>query len=139
MLALVQVILRRFFNIGLPWADQQLRLMVLWVGLLGGVLAAAESRHIRIDLLDHYFPSSLRIIARRIIDTIAGLAAFYLAYLSIGFILSEKRAGLVNDGILFGFPLPLWLTETVIPVSFALMGLFLLVSLREKPHSNNGA
>jgi TRAP-type C4-dicarboxylate transport system permease small subunit len=139
ILALVQVILRRFFDIGLPWADQQLRLMVLWIGLLGGVLAAAESRHIHIDLLDHYLSKPLKKIAGRVMNTVAGLGTLYLAYLSIGFILSEKQAGLVYEGILFGVSLPLWYTELVIPIGFALMGLFLLAPIRVKPPSTSRA
>ena len=127
ILALSQVILRWFFSMGIPWADQQLRMLVLWVGLLGGVLTSAQSRHIRIDLLDHYLKVKFRQISRHFIDTIAGLGALYLAYLSIAFVISEKESGLKYDSLLFGASIPYWVTELIIPVGFALIGLFFLI------------
>ena len=137
ILALAQVILRWFFSLGIPWADQQLRMLVLWVGLLGGVLASAQSRHIRIDLLEHYLNARYRRIIGHLINTIAGLGALCLAYLSIAFIISEKEAGLTYDSILFGASIPFWLTELIIPIGFALMGLFFLIPNSRELKVNN--
>ncbi len=133
VLALSQVILRWMFGIGIPWADQQLRQLVLWVGLLGGVMAAAEGRHIRIDLLEHYFDKRLRLIIGRLTGVLAGVGSLYLGYVSIGFIASEKGAELVFDNLLFGAPVPVWVVELIIPTCFCLMGLFFIFPVDAGP------
>ena len=51
LLAGAQIVLRNFFDSGFPWADEALRLMVLWVAMLGAVAAGRENRHIAIDAL----------------------------------------------------------------------------------------
>jgi len=37
LVAAAQILLRNFFDIGLSWGDQALRILVLWVGLMGAV------------------------------------------------------------------------------------------------------
>ncbi|MEW8298423.1 MAG: TRAP transporter small permease subunit, partial [Candidatus Thiodiazotropha sp.] len=53
LLAASQILLRNFFDSGLIWADPTLRIMVLWLALLGAIAATRENRHIRIDLFSH--------------------------------------------------------------------------------------
>jgi len=139
VLALVQVILRWFFSIGISWADQQLRQLVLWVGLLGGVMAAVENRHIRIDLLEHYFNKRIHLIIGRMVSIIAGIGSIYLGYISIGFIASEKGADLVFDNLLFGAPVPVWIVELIIPTCFWLIGLFFLIPIADMTRPAKGA
>jgi len=138
LLGLLQVVLRWIFSTGIVWADPQLRLLVLWVGLLGGVLAAAESRHIRIDIVEHYLDERLRRISKRVISTLAGVASLCLCYVSISFISSEKAAELMHNSLLFGSAVPAWVTELVIPFSFCLMGLFFLIEIPEKSSATVG-
>ena len=47
----LQIILRDFFNIGLTWGDPLLRTLVLWVGMLGAMIASRTENHISIDCL----------------------------------------------------------------------------------------
>ncbi|MDP8239169.1 MAG: TRAP transporter small permease [Candidatus Hatepunaea meridiana] len=129
LLALLQVVLRWTFSIGIPWADLQLRQLVLWIGLLGGAMAAAENRHIRIDLLEHYLDNRLRSIIRRVVTIIAGMGSICLCVISISFISSEKEAGVIVDGLLFGMSIPIWTTQIIIPIGFGLIGLFFLIRI----------
>ncbi len=51
LLASTQIFLRNLFDTGLVWIDPLLRVMVLWLGLLGAAVAAREHKHIQIDIL----------------------------------------------------------------------------------------
>ena len=46
-----QVVLRNFFDAGLYWGDSLVRVTVLWVALVGAMIASRDDSHIRIDLL----------------------------------------------------------------------------------------
>ena len=53
-LALYQIVLRNAFGGGIYWADPLLRVMVLWMALVGAMVATREGGHISIDVLNHY-------------------------------------------------------------------------------------
>ena len=55
VLATTQILLRNFFDLGFVWADPLLRVMVLWLGMIGATVATRDNRHIRIDLLSQFF------------------------------------------------------------------------------------
>jgi len=128
LLGASQLILRWSFGIGIPWADIQLRQMVLIIALMGGVLAAAENRHIRIDLLEHFIKGRIRRVIQRIVLCTAAVCVFFLAIISIFFINSERFAGIILRDFLFGLNIHQWYLELFIPICFSLMGLFFLAS-----------
>jgi TRAP-type C4-dicarboxylate transport system permease small subunit len=51
VLSALQILLRNVFGAGVLWIDPLLRYLTLWIGFLGAALAAAEGRHIQIDVL----------------------------------------------------------------------------------------
>ncbi|RMH22762.1 MAG: TRAP transporter small permease subunit, partial [Gammaproteobacteria bacterium] len=53
-LAITQIIMRELLHSGLPWIDPLLRIAVLWLGLLGALLATRLDRHIEINLISHW-------------------------------------------------------------------------------------
>jgi len=138
LLALSQLLLRWFFSSAIPWADPQLRQMVLWIGLLGGVLAAADGRHIRIDIAPHYLHGKAKFLIERMGLLIAALGSFYLALLSIRFLRSEQASGTIIKNVLFGFDLAQWVFETVIPFGYALMGFYFLISILTRDSKEQG-
>ena len=124
LLAFAQLLARWLFQGSIDWADQHLRQLVLWIGLLGGVLAAAESRHLHIDFLRHL----LKGLTLRLTDIATGVFAaglsLFLAYQSVVFLSVERQAGTAIEGVLFGFTIPHWCLEVIIPFGFGLMALF---------------
>ncbi len=125
LLASSQILLRNLWDSGITWGDPTLRVLVLWVTLLGAMAATREGNHIRIDLLSHYLPESLRAWSRRITDLFAALVTGLLAWHSGRFVRFEWEDG----GILFG-QVPAWVCEAIMPLGFAIMALrFLTGSL----------
>ena len=60
LLAGAQILLRNVGEGGFPWADEALRIMVLWLAMLGGLAASRDNRHIAIDALALILPPSMR-------------------------------------------------------------------------------
>lgn len=58
-LAVMQILLRNFFDIGLIWLESYLRMQVLWLAMLGAMVATREGGHIRIDLLARFIQGKL--------------------------------------------------------------------------------
>ncbi|RMG53918.1 MAG: TRAP transporter small permease [Gammaproteobacteria bacterium] len=113
-----QIVLRNLFDTGFLWLDPALKLGVLWLGLLGALVATREHRHIRIDLLGRLLPAGLRRLAHALVQlftaAVAGLIAWHGALLvaddfSQG---SEAFSGM-----------PAWLAEAAIPLGFGLIAL----------------
>ncbi|MBT7615718.1 MAG: TRAP transporter small permease subunit [Calditrichaeota bacterium] len=129
ILAATQLLLRWFFSTGISWADIQLRQMVLLTGLLGGVLAASENRHIRIDLLDHFGNPRIKKILHLVMSILATGCTFFLGYISISFIISERESGTLLRNFFFGIGIPQWYIELAMPICFFLMGIFFLTSV----------
>ena len=50
--AVAQIFLRNFFDSGLYWGDAAVRVMVLWVAMVGAMLASRNDEHIRIDIAE---------------------------------------------------------------------------------------
>lgn len=125
LLATSQILLRNIWGIGIAWSDPLLRVLVLWIALLGAMAATRDNNHIRIDILSHYLPERLRQLSRRITDLFATVVSCLLAWHSARFVYLEWEVG----NILFG-SIPAWLCELIIPLGFGVMALrFLLASV----------
>jgi TRAP-type C4-dicarboxylate transport system permease small subunit len=130
LLAGTQILLRNLFDSGLYWADPVLRLLVLWLTMLGALLATRNNQHIRIDLLSRYLPLHWRRINDRIALLFSSAVCAILAWHSLRFVHAEYLDGTT----LFG-GMPLWLGQLILPLGFALMALRFAIlcvqSLRE--------
>ena len=49
-LAALQIVLRNFLGAGIVYADMLVRILVLWIGLVGAMVAARQNKHISIDV-----------------------------------------------------------------------------------------
>ena len=48
LIAVGQIVLRQVFSTGIIWADELVKIIVLWLAMFGAVAAARDNRHIRI-------------------------------------------------------------------------------------------
>jgi len=77
LLAGAQIFLRNFFDFSLFWGDEMLRLMVLWLTVVGGLAASRMNKHISIEVLDRFLPDKVQIVTKVIIDLFT-VISFYL-------------------------------------------------------------
>jgi len=117
-LASSQIFLRNFFDSGIIWADSALRVMVLWIGMIGAMFASRNKKHIRIDVLSHYLPVNLRNNIWRVTELLTAGVCGIVVFYSIEFIQYEYE-----DGQIAFANVPVWLCETIIPVAFSIMSL----------------
>jgi TRAP-type C4-dicarboxylate transport system permease small subunit len=116
LLAGSQILLRNVFDISILDVDQLLRLLVLWVALLGAVAASREGKHIRVDVISHWFPGRVRAGAQALTDMFTIAVCLVLAWQAVRFIRTE--AGVNAFGALPG-----WVAELILPVAFTLIAL----------------
>jgi TRAP-type C4-dicarboxylate transport system permease small subunit len=133
LIAFIQLIFRWLNFGGMDWADVHLRQLVLWLALMGGALAAARNRHIRIDIAEHWLNGNTKSIVQCAINLVAAGVSGYLAVLSSIFLIGERKAGLTIERLIFSFRAPIWIIESIIPIGFFLIALFFLGSAFIKP------
>lgn len=123
-MSFLQVVLRNFFDSGIPWIDVVLRNLVLWVGMLGGALATRGGRQISIDLFSRLPYPKFKTALAWISGLFTILICFYMAKASQEFLLSEKEF----NTMLYG-SIPIWYAQLALPWGFSIIGLEVLLNL----------
>jgi TRAP-type C4-dicarboxylate transport system permease small subunit len=116
ILAVGQIVMRVFFNAGFIWADELVKLFVLWIALVASIAASRSDRHLRIDLLSHFVADKYSRFPRIIVDAFAAFMCAVLAWHSWRFVQTTIEFG---DSVLVDFPA--WIAYALLPLSFALM------------------
>jgi TRAP-type C4-dicarboxylate transport system permease small subunit len=122
VLASTQILLRNLFDSGFVWIDPLLRVLVLWLGLIGATVATRNNRHIRIDLLTKLFSRSTNRLIQLVIAQVSAWTCLVIAWYGFQWIRMDYV-----DGITSFIGVPAWALEVVIPVTFALIGLRYLI------------
>jgi TRAP-type C4-dicarboxylate transport system permease small subunit len=126
LLASTQIILRNLFEFGLVWADPLLRIMVLWLGMIGATVASRDNRHIHIDLISHFFNKTSYLLIQTFVGQFTSWVCLLVAWNGAYWVRLDFADGLT--GIL---GIPAWAFEIIIPITFALIGIrYFLFSLR---------
>ncbi len=112
-----QIALRQFFDTGFIWADELLKLMVLWLAMIAAIAACRDNRHIRIDALSHLLPDTAIRVTRIIVDVFAAGVCFVVAWHAWRYLQLEIE---FEDTVLI--ETPAWLVHSVVPIAFALTG-----------------
>lgn len=116
LLAVGQIVLREVFNTGFVWADELVKLMVLWLAMVGSVAACRDNRHIRIDLLSHLLPGNAVSLARIVVDLFAACVALVIAWHAWRYLGLEIE---FEDTVLVDTPA--WIAHSIVPAAFALI------------------
>jgi TRAP-type C4-dicarboxylate transport system permease small subunit len=117
LLAAGQIVLRNFGGGGFDWADEALRILVLWVAMIGAVAASREQRHVSIDALSRYLPRGLRPWTAFLIDAFTGATCAALAWYSWLFAADSRAA----QDMVLSRQVPAWTVQMILPAGFALM------------------
>ena len=117
-LAGAQIVSRNLLDLSLVGADQLLRLLVLWVALLGAVAASRDGKHIRVDALARWLPPRGQATADAVADLFTTSVCGVLAWQAGRFVAAEQQSG----ALVFG-ALPAWVAQFILPLAFALVAL----------------
>ena len=116
--AVFQVISRNLFDAGFAVGDELVRMAVLWLTMVGSMVAAREKKHIRIDILERFLPMKTKQWVSRIVDFLTGSICLAIAYYSIDFIKWEMVDQTVGVG-----SIPAWILELIIPIAALVMAI----------------
>jgi len=114
--AVSQVVMREVFSTGIIWAGELVRILVLWLAIIGAVAAARDDRHIRIDLLSQFLSYRAFAATRVVVDLFAAavsavIAVYLWRYLQIEIELEFEVLG----------GLPAFPAHVIAPIGFALL------------------
>lgn len=121
--AVVQILLRNLMHSGLAWGDPLVRILVLWLGMVGAMIASRRREHIHIDVFTRRLPAHLQTWTHRLTDLFTAAVCLVVAWHALMLVRIEYA-----DGYPAFARVPAWLTEAVIPFGFAVMGLRYLFS-----------
>ena len=127
LLAVGQIVLREVFDTGIIWADQLVRLIVLWLAMMGAIAACREDRHIRIDALSHLFPDSVISGIRIVVDLFAAGVCAVIAWHAYRYLQLEIE---FEDTVLVD--LPAWIAHVIIPIGFAVFSYRFFISVLKR-------
>ena len=116
LVAVGQIIMREAFGTGFGWADELVRLMVLWLALVGSIAACRENRHIRIDALSHVMPDTAVNLIRIIVDVFAAAVCGIIAVQAWRYLQIEIE---YEDTVLVDTPA--WIAHAIMPAAFFLI------------------
>lgn len=116
LLAVGQIVQRNLFDNGFVWTDELLRLLVLWLTMVGSIIASRNDHHIRMDLLINLLSPVWQSYLKRVVFLITTAACSGLSWASLRFVLMEAEFG----SLLLG-SYPAWWFQSVLPVGFFLI------------------
>jgi len=116
-LGVTQIILRNIFSSGLLWGDGLLRVLVLWVGMIGAVVATRQDKQITVDVLSRVLPERWRAGTRVVTDLFTGSVAVFVAWHAGRLVLIDMA-----DGSVAFASVPVWMCELILPIAFLSIG-----------------
>ncbi|MFP4474350.1 MAG: TRAP transporter small permease [Desulfatibacillaceae bacterium] len=117
-MAFFQIVLRNTAGNAISWGDKLVRVLVLWIGLFGALVATRRDEHINVDLVARYLSGRAKIAANGVVHLFAAAVCSVVGYHSVRFVHMEAQYG----GEAFA-GIPFWVLEAVIPFAFCLMAL----------------
>ena len=125
LLASLQIFLRNVFETGLAWADPLVRVLVLWLALLGALAASRDDRQINVDVLSRLLPERARLGVRVLTSLATAFISGVVAWQSGRFVRDELEMATTAFA-----QVPTWALASVIPFAFAGIAVrYLLLSI----------
>lgn len=117
-MAVLQIVLRNLFESGIIWGDILVRILLLWVGLAGAMVASRRGNHINIDILSRYLPERAGSIVKSAVEFFTAAVCSVAAFYTLKFVKIEFEDG----GMAFA-QVPIWVCEAIIPIAFIVIAL----------------
>jgi TRAP-type C4-dicarboxylate transport system permease small subunit len=126
VLTTAQIVLRNLFDGAIIWADPLLRVAVLWVGMIGAMVATRNDRQISIDAVSRFLPDLWKARMRVVTDLFTVVVSAVVAWSAFRLMIDDRAAG----GLAIA-KVPVWVCESILPVAFAVIALrYLLFAIK---------
>ena len=129
--AVFQIINRQLLGsmFAMGWADELVKLIVLWLAMVGSIAACRDNKHIRIDLITHVLSGPVVTWAKIVVDVFAAGVSGFIGWHSYRLIREEVSWG----DTIFG-DMPLWAFHAIVPVAFFLVTYHFIVRVLRLAH-----
>ena len=131
-----QILLRNAFDSAILWADPLLRVAVLWVGMIGAMVATRYDKQITIDAVSRFLPQHWKNRLRVVTDLFTAAVSAVVAWSAFRLMMADRA-----DGGIAIASVPVWVCESILPVAFAVIALryllFAVEHLRESGASED--
>jgi len=127
-LAAYQVAARNLFDSGLLWGDALVRVLVLWITLLGAMVASRGDEHIRMDLVSRLLDGRWSRQLRRLSSAFTSFVCGIFAYHAGRFVYLDYQ-----DGIVAFASVPAWLCEVILPIGAGVLCVRYLLHMVKPP------
>jgi TRAP-type C4-dicarboxylate transport system permease small subunit len=125
-IAVLQIFLRNFMDSGFLWAESFLRILVLWVAMLGAMVATREKNHIAIDAMSRYLSRPIQRGTRLLTNLFSSVICGTVAWYSFAYVQLEYE-----DHAIAFLNVQIWLCQTILPIGFAVISLRFAISVAE--------
>ena len=122
--ALTQIVLRNLFDTGIAWADPFVRILILWVTMLGAMAATREQSHIAIDAVSRYLGPLPRRITQGVCALLAAAVCGVASWYTWEFMQFERE-----DGTIAFANVPVWMCQLILPLGFGVMAVRFVITL----------
>jgi TRAP-type C4-dicarboxylate transport system permease small subunit len=110
---------RELFGTGLAWAQKIAVYMMIWAGFIGASITQGKGGHLRPEIADKIWPAKFHGQFHTIRWAVTAVFCLFAAYHS--FLYLQESIELGDRSPIVDFPL--WIVQTVIPITFILMAL----------------
>jgi C4-dicarboxylate transporter DctQ subunit len=118
LLTATQIVLRNVFDGAILWAGPMLRVGVLWVGMIGAMVATRNDKQISIDAVSRFLPTRWKARVRVLTDLFTAIVAAVVAWSAFRLVLDDRAAGVTAVAFV-----PLWVCEAILPLAFGVIAL----------------
>lgn len=100
----------------LAWADEFVKIVVLWLAMVGSIAAARDNKHIRIDLITHILSGRIISVIKLVVDAFAAVVCAVIGWHAYRLIREE-----ISWGDTIFTDVPLWILHAIVPIAFVLI------------------
>jgi len=122
IMTVLQILLRNIAGAGIIWGDTLVRIVVLWVGLLGATTATRQNNHITIDVITRYLSGRTQKFINAFTMLCTGILCMLVAYYSMQFVQMEFEFSTTAFA-----QVPAWICQVIIPFAFFIIGIRCLI------------
>jgi len=113
-----QIVNRQLLNgaFSLTWADELVKIIVLWLAMVGSIAACRDNKHIRIDLISHILSGPVVAWSKVVVDLFAAAVCAVIGWQAWRLVREEMSWG---DTVFTD--VPLWTLHAIVPLAFLLI------------------
>ena len=118
LLPSLELLLRAFFNAGIPGSSAYVQNLTLWVGFLGAMVASSKKHHLNLSLGIVLKSPQLKRLANILTTVVSAAVTSGLFWASLQLVRAEMDSPVKIAGWL-----PIWVVELVLPISLGMITL----------------